>query len=284
MWLHDTKARDGRTAPGVSGGRARVKRECAIAHPALIAALLACVTALPARAQFSAQPAILSLSSTDSATTTVTVRNESTEEQQYRFVPYDFDQDAEGGHAFMPPGRNARSCAARLSVFPSGATLLPGERQEIRVRLAGAPAACWSVLFIQRVQRDAERGIHPGEQIAIKIYGFPPDARRAAEVTRVSAHADSATSTGAAGAVVELDIRNTGEAPLRPQGSVELRTLGGQVVTSVAVDAFSVLPGHTRHMTVVARAPLARGEYVAVPVLDVGADYLVGGQGRLQVP
>lgn len=284
MWLHDTKAREGRTAPSISGGRAHVKRERDLWQLAY-APLLACVLSLPAGAQFSAQPAILSLSPTDSVTTaTVTVRNESTAEQQYRFVPYDFDQDAEGGHAFMPPGRNARSCAARLSVFPSGTTLLPGERQEIRVRLASAPTACWSVLFIQRVQRDAERGIRPGEQIAIKIYGFPPDARRAAEVTRVSARADSTTSNGAAGAVVELDIRNTGEAPLRPQGTVEVRTLGGQLVAAVGVDAFSVLPGHTRHMTVVAHAPLAHGEYVAVPVLDVGADYLVGGQGRLQVP
>lgn len=279
----DSNTRAGRTAPGALGGRARVKRS-RLTLPAVLVTLVA-GTAGPAHAQFSAEPAILSLSPADSAViATVTVRNESRAEQQYRFIPYDFDQDANGGHAFMPPGRNPSSCAARLSVFPSGATLLPGERQEIRVRLAAGPTACWSVLFVQLVQHDATRGIHPGEQIAIKVYGFPPDARRAAEVTSVTAHADSLGADGARAAVVELDIRNTGDAPLRPQGTLELRTLTGEVVSAVGVDAFSLLPGHTRHMTVVAHAPLARGEYVAVPVLDVGADYLVGGQGRLTVP
>ncbi len=231
------------------------------------------------RAQFSANPVIVTLTPADSADVAViTVRNDSPAEQQFRFSLYDFDQDADGGHSFAPVGKNPHSCGSRLSVFPQSAGLLPGEHADVRVRLAPGTVACWGVLMVEQQSRDAQRGIRAGQQIAVKLYGVTPTSTRSGEIGAVSAKQD----TG--GVHVLFEFRNTGEAPIRPQGSVELRTMKGEVVATAVVEPFSALPGHSRRMPIDFKQHLAAGQYLAVPILDFGTDYLVGGQGQFTVP
>jgi hypothetical protein len=242
------------------------------------AVLLAALPVL-ATAQFSAQPAIITLTRADSAeVAVVTVRNEGKTEQQFRFFMADFEQTADGGHGFDKFGKNPHTCAGRVDVFPAGAALLPGERQDIRVRMQPGTAVCWGVLMVEQQASDRSRGIKPNQQIAVKVYGVPATSSRSGDISVVAATADTA------GVHVSFDFRNTGEAPIRPQGTVEIRDLAGEAVATVVVDAFSVLPAHYRHMLIDVKGALKAGRYVAVPILDFGTDYLVGGQGPFQVP
>ena len=242
--------------------------------------LLTSVTTLPvaARAQFSAQPVILGLAPKDSADIgVVSVRNEGRETLQFRFRMGDFDQTPSGDHVFQPFGQNANSCKGRASVYPDQATLLAGEVQQIRVIMQPAPATCWGVLFVEQRAKNTT-GIMIGQQIAVKVYGTRTELALKGEVTRVAVSRDSA------GARVSFDFKNSGEGPLRPSGTIEIRTLTGDVVATEAVDAYSVLPAHSRTVTVGIGTKLKPGRYVAVPIMDFGADYLAGGQASLTIP
>jgi hypothetical protein len=242
--------------------------------------ILASVAVLPAtaQAQFSAQPVILGLSPRDTIVSgIVSVRNEGKDPIQFRFRLADFDQTLDGDHNFQPFGKNAHSCKGRVEVFPEQATLLAGERQEVRVRMAPGLVTCWGVLLVEQRARNTT-GIMIGQQIAVKLYGTIPELRIKGEITSVNARTDSGRVR------VAFDFRNDGEGPLRPSGSVEIRTLTGDVVATEAVDAYSVLPGHTRRMVVQLPNGIKPGRYLAVPIMDFGAEYLAGGQARLEVP
>ena len=239
-----------------------------------------CVTFLPgaARAQFSVQPVILGLATADSAATgTVQLRNDGKEQIQFRFRLGDFDQTGTGDHYFQPFGTNAHSCKGRVDVYPDQATLLAGERQEIRVRMLPGQATCWGVLFVERSARNTI-GVMVAQQIAVKIYGTRPEIGVKGGITTVKASLDTS------GVSVAFDFKNDGEGPVRPSGTIEIRTPAGDVVASESVDAFSVLPAHSRLVTVAIAHKLKPGRYVAVPVMDFGADYLAGGQATFAVP
>jgi len=238
------------------------------------------VMVLPAvaRAQFSAQPVILGLAPVDTAVASiVTVRNDSKESIQFRFRMGDFDQTSSGDHYFQPFGANAHSCKGRVEIYPEQATLLAGERQDIRVRMLPGVATCWGVLFVEQRARNSI-GLMIGQQIAVKVYGTRPELEIKGGITSVKAAVDTS------GVKVAFDFKNEGQAPVRPSGSIEIRTPTGDVVATESVDAFSVLPGHSRLVTIPMAAKLKAGRYVAVPVMDFGADYLAGGQATFQVP
>jgi hypothetical protein len=256
-----------------------------------VVALMLAVSA-PVRAQFSATPVIVQLTpAADSAATTIVqVRNEGKQDQQFRFYTGDFDQDAAGEHQFFASGKHERSCAARMTVFPDGATLHGGESQSIRVRMTSGDRTCWSVLFVESMP-PVERGVRASQRIAVKVYGVRAGLAPAGDVTDVAATVASAlpgasaadTTRAAAPLQVEVEFSNTADAPLRPFGRVEVRTFDGKVVTKEDVEPFSVLPGHKRRILVPINTTLPRGEYLAVPVLEFGADFLAGGQAAFEI-
>jgi len=231
-----------------------------------------------ARAQFSVQPVILGLAATDSAAAgTVLVTNDSKEPIQFRFRMGDFDQTPSGDHVFQALGANAHTCKGRVDVYPEQATLLAGERQQLRVRMLPGRGTCWGVLFVEQRARNTA-GLMVSQQIAVKVYGTRPELDVKGGIKTVKATLDTA------GVNVAFDFKNDGDGPVRPSGTIEIRTTSGDVVASGSVDAFSVLPGHSRVVTVAMACKLKPGRYVAVPVMDFGADYLAGGQATFAVP
>lgn len=229
-------------------------------------------------AQVSAWPVIMELVTDDSATTAnVEVLNEGTEPVQLRFYTADFEQSPEGEHSFPDLGSHSRSCGARLSTFPDGATLPPQGQQSIEVRMAPGAETCWSVLFVERTLTGAA-GFVVGQRIAVKLYGIAADASREGELTEVTVRPE------AQGLEAALRVQNQGTAPIRPRGRLEIHTLTGEVLDRIEVEPFSILPAHERVVAVPFDTELQPGPYLAVPVLDFGGDYLVGGQAAFTVP
>ncbi len=243
----------------------------------LTSVLALLLLAAPVRAQFSVDPVILEFASDTASTATVHVKNQGSGEMQLRFYTADFDQTLSGDHDFLPIGRHPRTCAARLSVYPDGATLRPGEQQDIRVSMAPGTRTCWSLVFVESRTR-APTGMSVGQRIGVKVYGVPPTAMLDGQVDTVS------VVPGGSALTVHVRFTNRGEAPLRPQGRVEIRSFAGKVLESVDVDAFSVLPEHSRELALPVGGRLPPGQYLAVPILDFGADYLAGGQAVFRIP
>ncbi len=90
------------------------------------------------------------------------------------------------------------------------------------------------------------------------------------------------TATQADSLAIEVLFRNTGSAPLELHGTIEIRDGAGAAVASTPVGPLGVLPAHDRRFTTML-PPLPAGDYLAVPILDFGADWLAGGQALFTV-
>lgn len=229
-------------------------------------------------AQFSVQPVIVEMVTADSTATTVLyVRNQSDGPMQLRFYAADFDQPEAGGHVFMAPGEHPKSCVEHLQFYPDGATLEPGETQEVRVLMEPVDATCWSMIFVESGAR-SQTGLSIAQRIGVKVYGVNGRASPEGEIRSVRVGQDDE------GRWVTIEFANLGGGPLRPEGEIEVRTLEGEVIDVIPVPAFSVLPDRIRQTQIPLDRDFESGTYVLVPILDFGADYLAGGQALLEVP
>lgn len=239
-----------------------------------VLATLLLLIALPptATAQFSVRPAVLEFG--QSGERSVIVRNESGETVVFRVYPGDFDQSAAGVHRFLPFGDGPESCEGRLDVFPDRLAVDPGADAAVRIRLEPGARPCWSVVFVEHRPERVEGMARAIERVAVQILSSGLDPTREASVRDVSVSSDPDGTP-----VVRYTIENRGNAPIRPRGRLEIRSLEGDVVASVRLEPFGVLPGRSRARRVPLPSGLPGGRLLAVPILDFGADHLVGGQG-----
>lgn len=222
-----------------------------------------------------AVPAIVTLGAVPTAE--VQIRNEGTVPAQLRLYLGDFEQDVNGGYSFIPFGKGGHSCGSALSYFPNAAALLPGERQQIQVRLAPGAGVCWGLLFVESLPQG--RGpVKIVQRIGIKLLNVPPGATSAGEVGTVDVRRLRGDTLR-----VKAIFQNTGQAPLQLKGRVEIRDFTGKVFLQGEFGPFGSLPGRGRTVEVTIAGRLAPGDYVAVPIVDFGGDYLAGGQGVFHV-
>jgi hypothetical protein len=251
---------------GGSGGRS-----------VLLAALLMAV-AMPAAGQFSAQPVIMELRTTnDAAAAVIVVRNESSSPMRLQVYGGDFDQPEDGSHVFMELGEHAQSCASRIEILPDQLTLGPHGSGEVRVRMEPGAESCWSLVFVQGLARGST-GIQVSQRIGVKVYGVGPGVRTDGEVShvRIDTAADGSRH-------VDVAFANTGTGPVRAEGELEIRSETGGVVTTLPIPPFSVLPGRRIRTRIPLAVELPAGVYLLIPILDFGGDYLAAGQALLEI-
>ena len=266
-----------------SGGRMRFASVLVLAACAAAARPLAAQSgagsakAAPSGVAVSATPVIITLGGALGQASAIEVHNEGKTQAQLRFYPGDFEQDVNGGYTFSPVGAGAHSCGRSLSVFPEGAVLLAGERQQIRVRLESGAPVCWAMVFVETLPQG--RGmVRVAQRIAVKVLNVPAGASVAGQLGTVEARVAPGDTVR-----VRALFQNTGEAPLQIKGRVEIRDYAGKVYAQAEFGPVGSLPGRARAVNVAIPVRLRRGDYVAVPIVDFGGDYLAGGQGILHV-
>ncbi len=252
--------------------------------PALLCLLAAAGVGLvcpPAvSAQYSVNPVIVQLAAGDTAETrTVEVRNEGTRPLQLRLYAADFEQAAEGRHTYRPWGEHERSCRDRLTVTPDVVSVPPGQSRPVTIRMEPATSdpTCWSMVFVESPSRTQE-GVFVNLRIGVKVYGLAgsPSLDGELAAARVQTEEDAPA--------LSFAFQNNGDWPLRPEGEVEIRRFDGELVHTLPLEAFSVLPHHTRRLTIELPSPLEAGRYLAVPILDYGGKYLAGSQVAFRLP
>jgi hypothetical protein len=254
-------------APGILPGRSVV-----------FAGLLLVSGVVPASAQFSAWPVIMELRpEADAAARVLTVRNESASPLQLQVYGGDFDQPEDGGHTFVGLGEHDRSCASRLEILPEHLSVGPHGTGEVRIRMEPGDSTCWSMVFVQGVARGGS-GFQIAQRIGVKVYGVSPAATREGEVRSVQVVNGSDGSRH-----MDVGFANTGTAPLRAEGELEIRSETGGVVATVPIPAFSILPGRINRTRVLLTTSLPAGAYILIPILDFGGAYLAAGQALLEI-
>lgn len=244
---------------------------------ALVALCVGALLPAHSHAQVSVQPGILEFAadSVDTQIVRVTNRGEAPIEIGVRVE--DFTQSEVGDHAFRAAATSAESCAGRIAVYPRGLAVAAGESRSVRVTMEPGEETCWSAVQLE-VSGPATEGFRMRQRFAVKTYGVPAGAEQRGRIAALEAQA------AADGAQVRLRFENTGQAPLRVQGRLELRTLEGEVVEERKLGTMSALPGHGRVVEVHLDGRLETGEYLVVPIFDYGADHLLGAQVIVEIP
>ena len=231
-----------------------------------------------AAAQFAVYPVSLELEATGRvAARSVTVENQGSETLEVRIYPSDYDRAPSGDHRYVRFGEHERSCSGRLETFPDQLALGPGERGEIRIRMQPGSAVCWGIVFVEK-RTVAPTGLTMAQRIGVKVLAEPDGLPREGRVLGVAAD-----TTSEPAALVAFE--NQGQAVLDITGEVEVRDMTGEVVGVAEAEPFQVLPGRQRRVRVpLDGVALGPGRYVLVAILDLGAEYLAGGQALLEVP
>lgn len=240
-----------------------------------ITLLTVLASASPSWAQFGAYPVVMSFDRGEPETQILTVLNESVDPMLVRLYLGDFDQQPGGENQFGKLGAHPMSCAGRLSMFPESVNLEAGTSAQVRVTMAEGSGVCWSALFVERGVPEEQFKI--AHRIAIKVHAHPPEARAEARVLEVQVEPDDA------GIATVVTLDNTGTRNLRPAGTLQVRSLTGDVVHSQEIPPFSVLPGHRRVVRIPLPLDLPPGDLLSIPILDIGQDDLLGGQASFQV-
>lgn len=229
-----------------------------------------------AHAQISASPVIVTIVGEQAGTLgedLVRVRNEGSHPLNIELQLADFTQREDLSHEFFGFGTQQRSCASRLSISPRAMVLQPDETRAVQLRMQGGETSCWAVLLVEP-RTDTSNGISARGQIGVKIYGVP----------RTEGGQGRIASAEVLDGTTRLRVRfeNTGELPLRPQGTIEVRTFDGETVAEMEIAPFSALPEQARVLEF--DLPIGEpGDYVAVPMLDFGAAYLSAAQAVFSV-
>lgn len=237
-------------------------------------------------------------SASERSVRTVRVRNDGAERVQATVQVEDWERDEHGTNRFLTRGSHASSCGAAIEVFPQSLALDVGESATLRIAVADSTPACWGVIFLEHRTTQSNAGQQLSYQVrtGVKLYVESAAAVRdglieALTLTEISAEdsARAATSGGPMAAAVvsgqpavQLAFRNVGEVQLLVGGHLEVRRDDNSVVHRAALEAFPVLPGAQRLLTMSVPA-LPRGRYIVLALLDFGGSELVAGQLEYEV-
>ena len=235
--------------------------------------------ATPTRAQLTVSPAELVLIPGTTPAASFTVENDTRAPVQATLYMNDWDRNDDGENAFFPTGTVVGSCGDRVKVFPQTLRIEAGARQSVRLTSEGGtyPSPCWTIVFV-------ETGARPGTgqsrvvyvtRIGVKVYVLPSGLGRDAEVSGFALEKRHQTSGGEAVDTTQdefaLRVHNTGGLPVHFEGRIEIRDLGDNLVRTVKIDDFPVLPGAARRVGI-ALPTLPQGQYVALAMLSYGGE------------
>jgi P pilus assembly chaperone PapD len=238
-------------------------------------------TSTEASAQFSVTPTILSVEPTgEDVGSLVRVRNEGGRALSMRVYARDFDQDSLGSHSLTTPGTSPNGCGDRISLVPAAFELPAGEDQLVSIRLqpaSGEPATCWSIIFIESPPPADQTGIRVAARIGVKLFGLAEGGTRDARIE------DAVVEEIGSERVIRLKLANHGSWPLLARGSVEIVDLEGVRAGEARIERTTVLPSRTRMIDVPLDVMLEPGRYVAVSLIELGDEELIGAQVAFRV-
>jgi hypothetical protein len=229
----------------------------------------------------------------------IPIRSEIDAVQQVRIVVKDWVRDSLGGNVMSDYGSFGSSCGERLQVFPL--TLQLGARATEFIRVSYSPTVasdpgCWAIVLSETVRPPQPPSPAGGASVTIttligvKVYVHAPDAKAdgailSADVEEFWERHERVGQPIDSTFVRQLAVRfeSTGTAHLRVKSSVEIRDESTQVVAQLVGPEAYMTPGAYRDILV--RLPsLKGGRYVAVVLLDYGADEITAAQIEFEVP
>ena len=206
----------------------------------------------------------------------------------------DWSQERDGDRRYLPPETLSNSCAEWIELDRTQLELPAGESTHVSFTVtvpSGAAGSYWAVLFVQiepgpvtteapETETGRAIGIREVWRQAVQIYQTVPGTEEPdAKIGNLRAKIDR--STGLVN--ISLEFENTGNIILRDvTGSIDLIDQNGEILDSVAIPTFRILPGSTRTFELKSSKKLAPGVYIARAGGDYG-DALASAQRAFMV-
>ena len=174
----------------------------------------------------------------------------------------------------------SRSCGDWITASPQTFTLAPGETQPVSFRISvpsnGVSGMYWAMIFVQGSPRPQQRGgatVLTVGSIGIKVYETVPGS----EV--LSGEVKSVHKVSNEPLAFDVTFVNTGNVQLLPHGTIDVISQNGDIVRTLVIDEFPVLPGKELIFSVTDKTDvsLPAGIYRALVTIDYGGDNLAGG-------
>jgi len=232
-------------------------------------------------------------------TQVIPVRNELDRVQQVRITIGDWQRDSLGRNEFVATGSLASSCRDRVKAFPMTFQIQPGGVEYVRVTYdpPAELAGCWSVVMFETVQPPRPATAQQGSFLTIevrtgvKLYVHAANAVRAGEIAFadvVQAWVPNEVPVGAkrdSTKVWQADLRfkSTGTEHLKLKTTVEIRDLNGLLLNKVTAPEAFITPSALRDLRVTIPT-LAKGDYIALVMVDFGGDEITAAQVEFKVP
>ena len=222
-----------------------------------------------------------------------TVKNTGEDAQDITVTLNDYDKAVTGENRYYPAGTLAYSLATFVTFSPATFRLEPGRVQEVSFKASLPEEALgphWMMFFVQESTPTASTTTEVEGQeggfafnvnvvFGVQVRQTDPSHRVVdGRVTRIRVE----TLEGG-GWAIRLAFENTGTTFLLPKGRVEVRDRTGKTAATIPIEEFRILPGATRELTVLLEEPLSPGQYIALGIIDFGAEFLVAGQAGFEV-
>lgn len=221
------------------------------------------------------------------------VKNTGQDAQDITVTLNDYDTAVAGENRYYPAGSLPHSLAPFVTFSPATFRLEPGMVQEVSFK-ASLPEEVigphWMMFFVQESTPAAstttevegqEGGFTFNVNVVFGVQVRQTDPSHGVADGRVRRVLVEALEGG--GLAIRLTFENTGTTFLLAKGRVEIRDRTGKTAATIPIEEFRALPGATRELTVLLEEPLPPGQYIALGIIDFGAQFLVAGQAGFEI-
>lgn len=229
-------------------------------------------------AQLSVNPVSVVLDE-DTNRATITVSNTSQQPVDARVYSEAFGHSEADGHWFLPSSEGPDACRDRLTISPSQVSLGAGEQREVFVDMSPAEDPCWEMLWIHSMTPVlTSTGASATTRIGTMIAGQSTHATPDLQLIR----SDVVTEGDGIARMIRLHLQNEGDAMVRPTAKLEVWSTAGDVLHRLSPHRFTVLPFSDRVISVPV-PDLSEGEYILVPIVDGGGDFLLADRLEISI-
>lgn len=193
----------------------------------------------------------------------------------------------DGSILYGEAGHHPHSIAAWTTATPLTFNLPGGAAKDVNYTIDVPhdthPGTYWSVLFFEsETQRapEAQQGFNITTVVRVGHIIYVTVGQPTLEGSIAGIRYDAASGPGA----LRITFQNSGDGLLRLNGRIEVRTLQGELVQTLALEGEASFPGATHDLVAPLKEPLPSGEYVVLAVLDYGEAVVIAGEGEVEVP
>lgn len=226
----------------------------------------------------------LNLKQGETKTNEIVITNDTKTSKKFKVSVLDFDMNGKGKSSFLPKGTGKYSLSKWMSISPTFIEVKPGLKKAVKFTVEipddeTGNYAAWSIIMIEQEEPrntieppkkgdgTVALGVIPTFAFGIYIYQNPPNVKdNSVEITNFTLTENKTDSTETK--IVKIEAENTGNGIAYCTSYIDLTNLSTGKQQRLLVKRFTIVPELIRDFAFKLPEDLAKGQYLAVGVLD----------------